>query len=71
MEYQEVFSRDEAAKFLRISVTQLDVLAARGQVQRVKLGVGSRTRVLYRREDLLAFLAANVEVRGALQPISS
>lgn len=59
--HQEVFTRPEAADYLRISVPQLDTLAARGDVQRVKIGEGPRARVLYRLQDLRAFLCANIE----------
>ena len=62
MQNQEVFSRDEAAEYLRMSIPQVDNLAAAGKIQRVKIGDGPRCRVLYRLEDLRAFLAANVEV---------
>lgn len=61
---QEVFTRPEAADYLRLSVPQLDNLAARGDIQRVKIGNGPRCRVLYRLEDLRAFLSANIEARG-------
>ncbi len=58
---QELFTRHEAAEFLRLSVPQLDNVARRGEIQRVKFGQGPRARVLYRRQDLMAYVDANLE----------
>lgn len=53
-----LLTRQEAAQYLKISVPQLDNLARRGQVRRVKMGeIGSsRSRVLYRKTDLDLFI---------------
>lgn len=56
-----LLTRIEAADYLRLSVPQLDNLARRGEVQRVKIGVGPRARVLYREQDLDAFIEANID----------
>ncbi len=60
---QELLTRQEAARFLRLSVSQLDTLSRDGELLRVKLGKpgAARARVLYRRGDLLAFVDAHVE----------
>lgn len=59
---QLLYTRDEAAKLLRISVSQLDNEARRGKIQRVKFGDGPRARVTYRGEDLEGYI--NEHLRG-------
>ena len=59
-----VYSREEAAQYLGISVPQVGVLAARGELARVKMGEGGRSRVVYRRADLDAFINARVQMIG-------
>ena len=54
-------TRVEAAEFLRLSVSQLDYLARKGCIPRVKFGTGPRSRVLYRTHDLEAYVVAHVE----------
>jgi len=58
----ELLTRKEAARYLRLSVRKLDLLSAEGKIRRVKLGEGKRARVLFRREDLEAFIEANLSV---------
>jgi len=58
----ELLTRKEAARYLRLSVRKLDLLSAKGKIRRVKLGEGKRARVLFRREDLEAFIEANLSV---------
>lgn len=55
------FNRAEAAAYIRHSVPQLDNLARRGEVKRVKIGEGPRSRVLYRRQDLDDFMERHIE----------
>lgn len=57
-----VYSREEAAQYLGISVPQIGLLAARGEIARVKMGEGGRSRVVYRRADLDAYINARVQV---------
>jgi len=61
----ELMTRKEAARYLRLSVRKLDLLAAKGEIRRVKLGDGKRARVLFRRRDLDAFVEANLSVDNA------
>jgi excisionase family DNA binding protein len=49
---QEVFTEEEAAKFLRVSVRTLYNWRTRGQIAYVPNG----RRVLYMRSDLMAFM---------------
>lgn len=56
-----LLTRQEAADFLRLSVSQLDSLARRGEIRRVKFGEGPRARVLYRQEDLEAYVIAHLQ----------
>jgi len=55
-----LYTRIEAAKYLRLSVPQLDNLARRGEISRVKMGQGPRARVVYRQQDLDVFVDAHV-----------
>lgn len=55
-----LYTRVEAAKYLRLSVPQLDNLARRGEIVRVKMGEGPRARVLYRQQDLDGFVEAHL-----------
>jgi len=52
----ELLTRKEAATYLRISLRKLDSLASIGEVRRVKIGEGQRARVLFRLQDLEAFV---------------
>ena len=56
----ELMTRKKAAPYLRPSVRKLDLLAAKGELRRVKLGEGKRARVLFRCRDLDAFVEANL-----------
>lgn len=56
----ELLTRQEAATFLRLSLRKLDALSANGELRRVKFGEGQRSRVLFRKEDLEAFVYANL-----------
>ncbi len=58
-----LLTRQEAADFLRLSVSQLDTLARRGEIRRVKFGEGPRARVLYRREDLETYVDAHIQCK--------
>ena len=71
----DVLTRAEAARYLRLSLRKLDSLAARGEIRRIKLGDGRRARVLFRRNDLDAFLnehlsADRSEIRRKAMEIS-
>jgi len=56
----ELLTRQEAATYLRLSLRKLDALSTNGELRRVKLGEGQRARVLFRKEDLEAFIQANL-----------
>lgn len=58
---QELLTRHEAAQFLRLSVSQLDNIARRGEIKRAKFGKGPRARVLYRLDDLRTYVNAHVD----------
>jgi excisionase family DNA binding protein len=58
---RQYFTRPEAAEYLRISIPQLDNLAREGEIVRAKFGVGPRARVLYRLQDLDAYVEAHLE----------
>ncbi len=49
-----LFTRLEAAEFLRLSPRKLDQLAASGELPRIKIG----TSVRFCRDDLEAFIAS-------------
>ena len=51
-----LYSREEAAQYLGISVPQLDIIVGRGEVARIKMGDSGRARVLFRRMDLDAYV---------------
>ena len=57
-----LFTRSEAAEFLRICVSQLDAVTKRADLPRVKFGGEgrARARVMYRRQDLLNYIDAHV-----------
>jgi len=55
----DLLEREQAADYLHICVDQLDALARKGKITRIKLGSG-RARVLYRRRDLDAYLDRHV-----------
>ena len=57
-----LLDREQAAAYLRLSVSQLDNLARCGDIRRVKFGEGPRARVLYRRKDLETYVAAHVSI---------
>lgn len=54
---REYFDREDAARYICLSVAKLDKLAAAGDIKRAKLGEGQSATVLYRRKDLDAFVA--------------
>ena len=51
-----ILTRKEAAVYLRISVRTLDELAQDGEIPYSKLGKGLRSRVVYQRRDLDAYV---------------
>lgn len=51
-----ILTRKEAAAYLRISVRTLDKLAQDGEIPYSKLGKGLRSRVVYQRRDLDAYV---------------
>jgi excisionase family DNA binding protein len=59
----QLFSRKEAAEFLRISLRKLDALAAEGKLRYSKIGPGKRARVLYRQEDLDNFINRHLSMK--------
>lgn len=61
-EGKELFSRSEAAEYLRISVRKLDYLAESGAIRYVKLGSHKTkgARVLYRKCDVEKFIEQHV-----------
>ena len=58
---REYFTREEAARYLRMSVRKIDSLAAAGEVRRAKLGEGDRSGVLFRRRELDEFVESCLE----------
>ncbi len=56
----DLLTRKEAAAYLRLSLRKLDALSSVGELRRVKLGEAQRARVLFRMEDLEAFIQANL-----------
>ena len=56
----ELLTRQEAAAYLRLSVSQVDNLSRRGEIKRCKFGQGPRARVLYRLADLQEYVDAHV-----------
>jgi excisionase family DNA binding protein len=66
-----LFTREEAAEFLRLSVPQLDNLAREHKITRIKIGEGPPSRVLYRKRDLDAFVEANIEPVSCDQIVST
>jgi excisionase family DNA binding protein len=48
----ELLTREETAKYLRVSVSQVDYLTRSKQLQHIRIG----RRVLFNRADLAAFL---------------
>jgi len=48
----ELLTREETAKYLRLSVSQVDYLTRSKQLQHIRIG----RRVLFNRADLAAFL---------------
>ena len=52
----ELLTRKQAACYLKLSLRKLDSLAAGGEIRRIKLGKGPRARVLFRQEDLDAYV---------------
>ena len=55
-----LLTRDEAAGYLRLSVSKLDTAARNGEIRRVKIGDGPRARVLYRINDLDEYVAKHL-----------
>ena len=51
-----VLSRQQAADYLTLSVRTLDELAHEGEIPYSKLGNGIRSRVVYQRKDLDAYI---------------
>lgn len=62
---RELLSRKEAADYLRISVAKLDNLRREGVLPRVVLRSQKVGRVLFRIQDLRAFVSERVECKGA------
>lgn len=56
----QLVTRKEAARYLRLSLRKLDDLASTGEIRRLKLGKGKRARVMFRLEDLDAFVEAHL-----------
>ena len=56
---QNIFNRDEAAAYLRISVGWLDQLTKDGKIACSRLGEGKRRRVIYCRADLNAYIESH------------
>ncbi len=54
-----LLTREEAAQYLRLSVSQLDKIARSGLLKRIKFGEGPRARVLYCADDLNHFIDAH------------
>lgn len=56
----QLLTTTEAARFLRLSVATLERFRVTGEgPSYVKLGPAKRARVVYQREDLVAWLEAN------------
>ncbi len=55
----KLYTRMEAASYLRISTRTLDNEARAGNIKRVKLGNKVKSRVLYRLDDLEAYIERN------------
>jgi len=51
-----ILTRREAAQYMRLSVRTLDKLGQRGDIPYSKLGNGIRSRVVYQRRDLDAYI---------------
>ncbi len=62
---QEYFSREEAAEYLRMGTTKLDAHTKTGEIRRAKLGHGPKATVLYRKQDLDAFVESCLEMDKA------
>ena len=52
----EYLTGEEAARYLRCSVSWLDHKAAEGLIPYYKLGIGRTSKVLYKIEDLKLFI---------------
>jgi len=59
---QNYFTRDEAAEYLRMSPRMLDNLTDVGEIRRAKLGQEKKSKVLFRRVDLDAYVESQLEL---------
>lgn len=59
---QKYFTREEAADYLRMSPRMLDNLSEAGDLRRAKLGEERKSKVLFRRVDLDAYVEGQLEM---------
>lgn len=55
-----LYTREEAADLLRVSLSHLDNEARRGAIRRVTFGSGRNARIRYRHADLEAYIEAHL-----------
>ena len=54
-------TKREVAQLMRVSTRTIERYRARGRLRAIKLSPGQQGRIVYSREDVIAFLAARAD----------